>query len=515
MGEQNGFIQILRRSAAQYPEKTAIACRGRHETYRELLEHVDRLSNALRRAGIGYGDRVGILSRNCPEYLESEFAAYQLGAVVVKLNWRMTATEVTGLLQENRVKLVVRGEGLMAAPEELARENPGIRFLTIPADPAEPSFRAFYEGEMPSFEPLLIPDTTPAMVVHTSGTTGKAKTVCFTHGDLLRKLELSLAVMPFASDTVFLLVEQMFHIACARAHMSIGIGCTLVLLPKFTPEEYLDTVQRERVTSSGMIPTVLKQILEHPRLEEYDISSLNTINYTTCAMPQPLIHAAIQKLHCGFYQVYGTTETLGIVTLLKPEEHFDEHIASVGRVIPGYEVKIEQTPGALCPPRQTGEILVRGAAVLRRYENDPEQSARVLTDGWYHTRDLGYLDEDGYLYVCGRKDDLIISGGENIYPQEIVDILLNVEDIMETAVYGVPDELWGERVWASVVLRPGSTLTERELMCYCRKNLANYKVPKGFTSCQSLPKNTTGKILVEQAAEQTRNMLKARLSKKT
>lgn len=496
-----GFFEIIKSCAEKHPEKTALIHESRRETYSQLLKNTGKLAAALLKMGVQPGDRLAIISRNCIEYIEAEFAAYRIGAVVVKINWRMTADEIKFIIESNNVSLAFVQNGIKSTAAELTRAVPGLRTVEL-SDSGE--FEKL-KSEADEFTDCEVDPDSTALIVHTSGTTGRPKFVSYTHRDLLEKVKLGVAVLPFTEHTRFMLIEQLFHIACMRAYMTLGGGGTLILQCHFDPEEYLDTLVREHVNSVGMTPSVLKMLMDYPRLNDYDLHELEYMNYSTSAMPYPLIKEAIRRLNCGLYQIYGMTEMLGFVTVLTPEDHLSGHARSVGRPAPGYEIKTVHCDGSMCSTGETGEVLIRGPVMMRGYLGNHELSGEVLQDGWYHSKDLGFIDESGYLHICVRKDDMIISGGENIYPKEVSDVLYRLkDDISEAAVYGLPDPIWGQKVWASVVLKPDSQMTCEKLREYCKKNIANYKVPKGFDFRTELPRTATGKIDVKKlAAEQT------------
>lgn len=497
---QIGFVQIIKNSAKRFPDKLALVYDGQHETYSQFLCHVNNLSCMLREKGIRAGDRVAIISENCIEYLEAEFAIYQIGAIAVKINWRMTTDEISYILKCNDVIFAFLGDRLKAEPEALQTANPNVAFLLMSGNAVFEHLRKDGAGTYTGTE---INSASTAVIVHTSGTTGRPKFVHYTHADLMNKVQIGIENLPFTPKTRFLMIEQLFHIASMRAYMTLAGGGTLVLIRNFKPEEYLHTMERENVNSLGMVPSTLKMLMDTPQLEAYDLGAIEYVNYSTSSMPYPLIKEAIKRFECGFYQIYGMTEMLGFVTMLTPEDHLNGHIGTVGRPIGGYELRIEKCDGTVCSANETGEILIHGPVMMHGYLNNPELTQQVLTDGWYHTKDLGFLDEDGYLHVCGRKDDLIISGGENIYPQEILNVLYELrDDIREAAVYGVSDPIWGQAVWASIVLHDGSALTPEQLREYCKQNLANYKVPKGFDFRPQLPRTATDKIDVKRLAQE-------------
>lgn len=505
---QTGFGQLLDAPMKNRPEHLAVISDGVRLTYAQLGEKVGRLAAALERDGVKAGDPVAVISRNCAEYLIIELALFRLGAVSVKINWRFSPEEIRYLIDLNGVRLVfVRYERWeWALRVRQIYEGKGIRFIALNPERGGPSpFERYLDQAPPAsaFTPRQIAPEAPLFRIHTSGTTGKPKCVVHTHGDFMRELCCCVEAMRFTQDSVYQMVSQLFHIACIGAYIHLALGGTVVLLSRFEIKEYLTSIEREKVTGIGVLPVVLKRLLDFPELDQYDLSSLNRINYSTCPMPPALLERAIGRLGntCAFYQSYGMTEMSSIVTVLNAEDHFSDggaHLGSVGRPIPGVSIRIEREDGTEAAPGECGEILLKGPGQMQGYYHAaPGQNEAALKNGWYHSKDMGYLDRQGYLYICGRKDDMIISGGENIYPKEVVDVLMRLmSDIAEAAVYGVPDQTWGEQVCASVVLLPGSRLTEKDLAAFCRANMPHYKVPKRFEIVDELPKNATGKVLI-------------------
>lgn len=342
----------------------------------------------------------------------------------------------------------------------------------------------------------------PAFHMHTSGTTGVPKCVVYTHGSILRELESTLMSFHYVPGQVYQFVSQMFHSAGMGAYMVLSTGGKLIIKSCFSVDDYMRTLESEKVNAIGVVPIVLKSILDAQERGNYDLSNLKVINYSTCPISPDLLARAMSKLDCHFYQAYGMTEMASVVTVLLPEEHFIDdgaHLKSVGRPIFGADVKIVDEEGKECPVGVVGEILAKGPGMMKEYFGRPEQTQNVIRDGWYYTKDMGYLDDKGYLFICGRKDSLIISGGENIYPEEVSNVIqLLSDDVAEVCVYGVPDELWGEHVKASVVLAPGSKLTAEALTAFCRKHMPRFRVPKEIEFLPQLPKNASGKVLVNQ-----------------
>ena len=506
--KNTGVGQLFDESIARCPERTAIVYGGWHITYRELGSLINRAAHYLRSLGVKKGDRVAVITRNCPEFLIADMAALRLGAVSVKFNWRLSPEEMEYLLDLNDVHCAFlkaeRGDWSL----ELARHYGGsCKFIHLENEPDGTS--ALYkllEGQ--SDEPIetVVDDNDVAYHMHTSGTTGRPKCVVYTHAGVLNEYESMLQALYFRDGQRYQFISQLFHSAGAGAYLNLSVGGTTYLMDHFEVESYVESLEREKIEVIGVIPLILKGILDEADKKNYDLSSLKAINYSTCPISPDLLKRALDKLDCGFYQSYGMTEMASVVTVLEPEDHFTaggRHLTSVGRPIPGAAVRIVDDEGRDCPVGETGEIIVRGNGMMSGYYGQPELTSEVIVDGWYHTRDMGWLDEDGFLYLNGRKDSLIISGGENIYPEEVSNVILKMPEVSEVAVYGVPDEKWGERVKASVVLMPGVEMGVDEFKKFCRARMPAFRVPKEVEFLPELPKNATGKVLINELRERS------------
>ena len=504
--KNTGFAQIIDQAVATCPQRVAVVSDGLRLTYQELDAASSRLALALEREGVGPGEPVGVISRNCAEFLLAELAILKLGAVAVKISWRLSPDEIQYIIELNSLRYVFLRPEREDWGEQVRQRNRGkVKFYALtPLRPGETApFWQMIESapSAQAFLPRPVEPDSPAFRIHTSGTTGRPKCVLHSHAHMLEQLQRVLAVLPYQPGDVYQMISQLFHVSSMGAYMVLATGGTLVLMHHFDPTEYMESLVREGVTGVGVIPVVLKCLLGHPDFYKYDLSRLRFLNYSTCPISQSLLEEALDKLGCDFYQSYGMTEMASVLTVLTPPDHFSDHgshLASVGKPIPGVEIQIQDFQGSPLPPGVTGEIVAKGAGQMCSYYNaDPEANLRALRDGWYHTGDVGYLDEKGFLFVQGRKDDMIISGGENIYPKEVADAIAMLgEDVAEVAVYGVPDDKWGELVKASVVRKPGSTLTVEQLREYCLANIPRYKVPKEFEFLPELPKNGTGKVLI-------------------
>lgn len=501
--KNTGFGQIIDGPIEKSPEREAIVFGNWRITYGEFGSLIYKTAHMMLSEGIRKGDTVAIISRNCPEYLIAEFAMYKLGVIPVKINWRLTPGEIESLLDMNQVHYAfMKIEKPEWGQQLMEHYGSRLKFFIFEDGRSRSSLYDMVEGQPDTPVETELADDEPSCHVHTSGTTGKAKGVVYTHGSMLNLIETVRGMYGYEEGQRYQFIAQLFHSAAIGAHLSLCTGGTIILMAQFSVTNYMQSLVREKVTAISVVPTVLKWILDEMDRNHYDLSNISVVRYSTCPIPAVLLARAVDKLHCRFYQSYGMTKMGSIVTTLQPEDHLSSRaskLSTVGRPIPGAEVKIVDEDGKECAVGETGEIVVKAPGKMLGYLSRPDLNAKAFTDGWYHTRDMGFLDEDGYLTISGRADDLIISGGENIYPGEVTNVIMRLnEDVSEVAVYGVPDDTWGEHVKASVVLTPESKLTVEELKAFCKANMPSFRVPKEIEFLSSLPKNPSGKVLISE-----------------
>lgn len=502
------FLQI---TAMVVPDRTALVCGDKRVTFAEMADRVNRLANWLAEQGAGPDNPVGAMSTNGIEYVETYYAAAKIGATFVPLNHRAKVEELTYMINSSDVHVLFVGERYLDLVATLRPTLTTVKQFSCYDKPVEgmSAFNDILANASPD-EPFVdVDESTATVLIYTSGTTSQPKGVALTY------LNLSVYVTntmnpadPAEEGEVTLLSVPMFHVAGVTPIMSsVWGGRTLAILPQFDPELWLKTVQNEKVTHSFVVPTMLKRIMEHPDFHKYDLSSLKLITYGAAPMPYEVVSQAVDAFTCGLMNAYGQTESTSTMTYLGPEDHQIpkepgperdkklHRLRSVGRGMDDVVIAIMDEHNNTLDAGHEGEICVMGPRIMAEYHKQKEATAAAIQDGWLHTGDVGYLDEDGYLFITGRKKDLIIRGGENISTAEIEDTLDQHPLIDESAVIGVPDVEWGEVIKAIVVPHPGQKPDPAEITTYVKARLASYKAPTYYAFVDELPRNPMGKVL--------------------
>jgi fatty-acyl-CoA synthase len=486
----------LYKHSIRKPNATAVVVDEKRFTYAELNQRVNRLANALSGLGIKEGDRAAILAFNSNEYIEFVLALAKLGAIVVPLNFRLAPPEIEYILNDSGSKLLVFGQEFSHVYEEL-REHVNLENYIIISDEAAEPLKT-YEGLLSaasSAEPPIAATgvDSPLIIMYTSGTTGRPKGAILSHGNVL--FASLNAIQHGDSQGPILICVPMFHVSgmTTQALPTIYRGQPIVFQRYFDPEHALQLIERERVAGMLAVPAVLLFMSQVTSFPEYDLSSMKAFFVGGAPCPVPVLRTYLER-GVEIRQGFGMTESTGTGIVLEPEDG-ERKLGSCGRPMFHCNARVWDDSGKDAAPDAIGELMLRGPVVTKGYWNLPEQTKASFTDGWFHTGDIARMDEEGYIYVVDRIKDMLITGGENVYPAEVEDVIMGHPKVGEVGVIGVPDAKWGESVRAVVVPLPGQKLTPEEIRGYCEGKLARYKIPKSIVFVDALPRNPAGKIL--------------------
>lgn len=487
------------RHAAATPGKIAIRYGGRDLSYRDFAALIGRTAGALAAAGVRRGGCAAFLGCNSPEMLALFFACARLGALFMPLNWRLAAPEHRQMLDDCPPGVLVVEAPFLEQTDACRREADTMRCVALGSGRTGwqdwDDFLA--AGEAVPEDPAVGPDT-PLLICYTSGSTGKPKGVVLTQDALACNADNSVDMHAMTADDRVLTVLPMFHVGGLNIQTTPALrtGCTVVLHPRFDPEAALEAIERERITLTLTVPAVVDMMMASPRWARTDLSSLRMMSIGSSIVPLRIIEA-VHARGVPMTQVYGATETCPIAAYLKREEALRK-VGSTGRAARHCQLRIVGNDDAELPAGQAGEILVRGRNLMAGYWRDPEATAAAFVGGWYRSGDMGWLDEEGFLTVVGRRKEMIISGGENIYPAELENVLVQCDDVAEAAVVGRSDPRWGEIAVAVVVPKPGRQPAVADILKLFDGRLARYKHPKDVVFVEALPKTALGKIRKEE-----------------
>ena len=456
--------------------------------------------------GLAEGDRAAILSLNSDRYFEFFYATAWAGGVFVPINIRLAPPEVEHWLNDSEAKILFIDTQFAPMLKALDGKIPHIEHIVYLGDDAPPAGMHGYEAILEAADP--VPDAERgyedlAGLFYTGGTTGRSKGVMLSHRNLVFNAFNTIALLRYEADARYLHAPPMFHIAdCVAVFGVTQLGLEHYFIPAFNPEVVLDAIQRWGITDTLLVPTMVNMTVNHPKVADYDVSTLRKLAYGASPMPEAVILRALQVMpDVLFYHAYGQTECAPITSINGPESHvFEGPLAykfrSVGKAAPGVEVEIRDENGVEVPRGSVGEICVRGANVMQGYWRQPDLTAEALRGGWMHSGDGGYMDDDGYIYVVDRVKDMIISGGENVYSAEVESAVHLHAAVAECAIIGVPDDKWGERVHAIVRLREGESATAEEIIAHAHTQIAGFKCPRSVDFvADPLPLSGAGKIL--------------------
>ena len=506
-----GLINLsyfLQRSARHGGARTAVFHCDKDYIYSDLDERVSRLASALRGLGLAAGERIAIITDTEPRGLECLFGGLRAGLAIVPIGPKLHAAEHSYIISDSGARALVcanRFFSELAAHDLLPKD---VQTIVIDSVPGGAAYTADYEDLLaraaPQGEDVDVAADDVAWLFYTSGTTGRPKGAMLTHRNLHTMVTAQLIDHnPVDAADRYAYLTALSHGSGLATFLQIARGAANVFPTErgFTAEHFYQLVERHRVTAAQMVPTMIEMLLNDPSHRNYDLSSLHTIAYGGAPMYADRIRAAVSTFGPIFVQTYGLGEAPRGITCLKKADHVaadpvsEQRLKSAGRESFNVQVRVVDEHGQPAREGTEGEIVVRGDLVMKGYWNNPQATAETLRNGWLHTGDVGYLDSEGYLFLTDRKKDMIISGGSNVYPREVEDVLYRHRAVLEACVFGVPDLKWGERIVASVVLRNGHAATADELIAWCRQNLAGYKKPSEICFLPELPKSGIGKIL--------------------
>ena len=485
---------LLANAVSRFPDRACLIQGDRTLSFAEVDSRADRLAQAFVASGVEPGDRVALLALSEIEHLELQVAAQRAGAILVPLNFRLAQAELASIVADCEPKLLVHGPEY--AESAAALDRPLAWHLG--SDGVGEAYDAVLERFEPTARRPFIDSAATCSILYTSGTTGRAKGAVTSNGTIWTRLNFYALEHQVKPTDTFLFPIPMFHVSSSLAYAFTYRGSTVVQMRSFDVAEAVALLERHHATKAVFVPTMVGRVVEHVLAHPVDLEALELIIYGGSAISPEMLRRAMSTLCCDFAQGYGLTEAVN-ATMLRREEHDPEDrpelLSSAGKATLSFDVRVFGPDDKELPPSEVGEIVVSGPGVMDGYWNAPQDTAQALRGGWLHTGDLGYLSEDGFLYITDRIKDVIVSGGENVYTREVEDALHDHEAVLEVAVVGIPSPQWGEAVHAVVVLREGVELEPSELIAHCRGRLAAYKSPKSIEIVDDLPKNASGKIM--------------------
>ena len=493
---------ITRHQAKDRPDRAAIHFEGRRITFGELDRNANQVANGLIAEGLRPQARIAILSKNVPAFFDLWFGGAKADVVLVPVNFRLAPPEVAYVIADAAAEVLFVGADFYSLVEKVAHQMKSVRRI-IALDGGHsswPDYATWLAGQLSHDPALPIPQEHCAIQMYTSGTTGNPKGAQLSHANLLPLAQGGLRHLGnWHEKDVNLVCMPLFHIGGSGwALIGFYRGIDTVLMRDADPGAILRMIAEYRVTKAFMVPALLLFLLQHPQCRNTDFSSLELIVYGASPAPVDLVRNALKVFGCSLAQVYGLTETTGAITYLPPEDHDEttpDRLKSCGKAMTGIEIRVVDSAGKEVAAGDVGEIVTRSPQNMLGYWNQPEATNRAIRQDWFHTGDAGYLDKDGYIYIYDRVKDMIISGGENIYPAEVESALFGHPAVADVAVIGVPDDKWGEAVKAIVVKKPATQVTPEELTDFARQRIAGYKVPRSIDFVDALPRTPTGKIL--------------------
>jgi acyl-CoA synthetase (AMP-forming)/AMP-acid ligase II len=502
------MADITRVQAKTRPNDVALTLHGRHTTYAQLDEAASRIANALIDLGVKPDDRVAVYAMNSDLYMEVLFGCVKARATLVGVNARLAPPEVAYALDDSQAKVFFVGSHFYAAAAQAlghAKTTPHLVALNGGHD----NWQAYeaLKSSGASTDPMLeAEDDDDVVQLYTSGTTGLPKGVQITDANYLRFFEFGIGAQwaRYDAGDAVLIAMPMFHVAGINSGiLAIAQGARAVVLESVDPVEILRLIPTEKIKHAFFVPAVINILLQVNAKMPTDFTPLERIFYGASPIAEDLLIQAQTTFGCSFTQLYGMTESLGAGTYLSPEDHAPERgkLRSCGKAWPGFEIECRRDDGSACAVGEVGEIAMRSSTIMKGYYNRPDATIDAVKDGWLYTGDAGFFDEEGFLFIHDRVKDMIVTGGENVYPAEVENAVFGHSDVADVAVVGVPDDKWGEAVKAIVVLKPGAIADDASIIAWTKARIAGYKVPKSVDFIAELPRNPSGKILRRELRE--------------
>ena len=506
---------IPRRNARRYPQKTAVVYGSLRFSFDEFNRRLNSVANALIDLGVNHEDKVAVLLDNCHQFIELYFAIPRAGGAVVPVNTALNPADIAFILKNAEIKVLAFGERFAPLADSLLNEVDSLESRIVIGEPSNGA-RSYEQlvADYPATEPeVKVDEHDLAYLLYTSGTTGLPKGVMLTHRAMIEAALNYLLVSRNRYNDVGLVSTPLFWGGALVMTIitQFYMGGTVVVAETPTTEEILSLIHREKITTGLMTPPMIKAMVEYPQVSNYDVTSLRHVWFAGLPMPVEDLKRALETIGNVFPQCYGATE-LPAATYIVPEEQAIDgplekvrRLASVGREVPNMEVRVVNDEGKDVVPGEVGEVIGRGDCIMKGYWRMPLATEEALKDGFVHTGDLATIDEDGYIYLAGRKKDLIVSGDQTIFPSEIEEAIYQHPSVVEAAVIGVPDEKLGESVKAVVVLRKGEKVTAEDITGFCQPRLPSYAIPKSVNFIEALPRNPAGKVLRRILREEHRS----------